>query len=121
VIYRLCGLAAFWAAAALGQVVNACQILPIADVVRVTGQKSYNPAMPISGGSGCGYDNGQLLIYTGDKAEAKWESTMKVFGHDKAQRLPIAGLGDKAYTFYPKPRDQYEDSNAFVVVKRGFM
>ena len=98
---------------------NACQLLPGAEVVRVTGQKSLTPPEPIGNGYGCGYDNAQLLIYTGDKAEANWEGTMKNFGHDKAQRLPLSGVGEKAYSFYPKPRDQYEDSNAFVVVKQG--
>lgn len=44
---------------------------------------------------------------------------MKVFGHEKAERRPIAGVGEKAYSFYPKPRDKYEDTNAFVVVRQG--
>jgi len=97
---------------------NACQLLPKSEVDRVTGRKSYADAEPIRG-SGCGYAQAQLLIYSGDKAEENWEGTMKTFGHDKAQRFPIPGVGEKAYSFYPKPRDQYEDTNAFVVVKQG--
>ena len=116
---RVVGLILVSAIVALGQGVNACQLLPRADVERVTGQKSLTTPEAISGGSGCGYDNAQVLIYTGDKAEANWEATMKNFGRDKAQRLPVTGVGEKAYSFYPKPRDQYEDANAFVVVKQG--
>ena len=98
---------------------NACDLLPNADVVRVTGQRSYVAPERIGDGYGCSYDAAQLLIYTGDNAEQSWEGTMKTFGHDKAQRFPIAGVGEKAYAFYPKPRDQYEDTNAFVVARQG--
>jgi hypothetical protein len=63
----------------------ACDLLPNADVVRVTGRKSYVEPELINGGAGCGYDDAQLLIYTGDNPEQAWEGTMKVFGHDKAQ------------------------------------
>jgi hypothetical protein len=97
----------------------ACDLLPNTDVVRVTGRKSYVEPERISGGFGCGYDAAQLLIYTGDNPEQSWEGTMKTFGHDKAQRFPIAGLGEKAYSFYPRPRNEYEDTNAFVVIKQG--
>src|SRR5262245_17243106 len=96
---------------------NGCQLLPASEVARVTGQR--NLSEPTRVGLGCGYDNAQVLIYSGDKAEASWEQTMKTFGHDKAQRFPVAGLGEGAYSFYPKPRDQYEDSNAFVVAKKA--
>lgn len=98
---------------------NACQLLPNADVVRVTGQKSYVDPEPIGGGTGCGYENAQLLIYAGPNAEQQWETTMKTFGHDKAPRAPITGLGEKAYALFPKPRNQYQDTSAFVVAKQG--
>lgn len=98
---------------------QACSLLSRAEVEMATGQKSYTEPEPVRGGSGCGYDNAQLLIYTGSDSESQWEATVRAFGHDKAPRTAIAGLGDKAYSLYPMPRDKYEDTSAFVVVKRG--
>jgi hypothetical protein len=94
--------------------IQACSLITKADVERVTGQKQFSDPTPI--GSGCGFDNAQVLIYS---SETAWESTMKIFGQDKAARTPITGLGDKAYSFNSTPRTKNEDANAFVVVTKS--
>jgi hypothetical protein len=101
------------------QRLNACSLLSRAEVDKVTGRKSYVDATPFNGGAGCSFENGQVMIFRGNDAEAQWEMTVKGFGQEKAPRTPIAGLGEKAYAFYPPAKNKYQDTGAFVVVKKG--
>ena len=101
------------------QRLNACSLLSRAEVDKVTGRKSYVDATPFNGGAGCSFDNGQVMIFRGNDAEAQWEMTVKGFGQEKAPRTPITGLGEKAYAFYPPAKNKYQDTGAFVVVKKG--
>jgi hypothetical protein len=100
---------------------RACALLSRAEFEKVTGRNAYVDSEELDSGgrSICEFGLGQLMIYAGANPEVAWESTLKTFGHDKAIRTPIAGLGDSAYSFTTKPRDANEDANAFVVVRTG--
>ena len=99
--------------------VQACALLSKAEVEKTTVQKNYTDPEPAFGGASCTFDNAQLYIFSGANSEARWERVIKSFGVEGAPRTPISGLGDQAYSFAPKPKNKYQDTGVFVVVKRG--
>ena len=72
-------------------------------------------------GSGCGWDGdrGQIIIYSGPKAEQGVEGLLAAFNQDKVAKQPVAGVGDNAWVIYPKPRNQYQARVGFLGVKAG--
>ena len=60
------------------------------------------------GGSHCDYDGGSIRVYRGKSAGAALESTLKSFTADKKPRVPVAGVGDKAFFTIPFPDDKYK-------------
>jgi hypothetical protein len=95
---------------------NACQLLSSADVARITGQRATSESLP--NGTGCVWDNAQLHILT-DNLEQRIETMTKSFGQRGAKPEPIPGVGEKALSFAPEPRDKYDDRVVYVVVKQG--
>jgi hypothetical protein len=59
------------------------------------------------GGSHCDYDGGSIRVYQGKSAAAALESTLKSFNADKKPRVPVSGIGDKAFFTIPYPDDKY--------------
>lgn len=97
---------------------NACQLLSTAEVERVTGQKGTADPLPSAGGAGCLWDSAQLHVVT-DNLEQRIDTMTKSFGQRGAKPVPIQGLGEKALSFAPEPRDKYDDRVVYVVVKQG--
>lgn len=89
------------------------------------GQKIYSgpDAFTLGGGagSGCSWDGdrGQIIIYSGPKAEQGVDGLLAAFSQDKVAKQPVAGVGDKAWVIYPKPRNQYQARVGFLGVKAG--
>lgn len=102
---------------------QACSLLTPADVEQVTGQCEYGApeSMSLAGGAGsaCTFTMAQVVLFAGAKAEEHWNALVKHYGHEHDKRYPVSGLGDRAYFFFPKPRSQYEDTSAFLVVHVG--
>jgi hypothetical protein len=102
---------------------EACSLVTNADVGTVIGRQFYDDpeSTPLAEGSACtyGYGKAQVIIFFGSNAQSNWEEFVKNFGHEKEERYPISGVGESAYSFFPKPRDEYEDTTAFVVTQSG--
>ncbi len=102
---------------------DACALVTRADFERITARTLYSDPTPMSlaGGAGslCEYESGQLWLYPGDESGALWESVMKAFGDQVDARTPVEGLGDRAYSFSPTPRDEYQDTGIYIVVTQG--
>ena len=100
-----------------------CGLLTKAQVERELGRKLYNApeGMQLGGGALCDFDGGeaQVILFTGPQADANWEGMLKRFGHEKAKRTAVPGLGAPAYVIYPPPKNQYQETVAMVVVKTG--
>jgi hypothetical protein len=77
--------------------------------------------MLLGGGALCNWGGGeaQVILFTGPKSEANWESMIARFGHGNAKRTPVPGLGAPAYVIYPPPKNEYQETVAMVVVKTG--
>ena len=109
------------------QAINTCSWFTLADIERMTGQKSLvteaGDLTSLAGGAGsaCTWvDLGaQIVLFTGAKSDELFENFLKNFKKDKEVRRAISGLGEGAYIMFPKPRNQYEDRVALVVVKKG--
>jgi hypothetical protein len=57
------------------------------------------------GQSRCEYSGGSLEVYGGKSPEAAFERTLETFKAQKEPRVPVAGLGDRAFFMIPKPND----------------
>lgn len=94
-------------ASAQGQTPAACSLLSNADVERVTGRHLYtdpDQASLADAGSACTFNIAQVILFSGDRSEERWTAYVKRWGHGEEPRLPVSGVGDRAYVFYPKPR-----------------
>jgi hypothetical protein len=60
------------------------------------------------GGQHCDYDGGSIRVYQGKAAAAAFEATLKSFEADKAPKVPVSGIGDKAFFMIPYPDDPYK-------------
>jgi hypothetical protein len=106
---------------AFAEPVEACSLVTNAEVGKVIGRELQDVPGPMSlgNGSACtyGYGAAQIIIFSGPNSQTSWEDFAKNFGHETEERHPISGIGDSAYSFFPKPRDEYENRTAFVVVQ----
>jgi hypothetical protein len=105
---------------------NACGLLTKAEVEQLIarGKPMYNQlpeASAIAGGQGsvCDYDGGQVGIYVGPNSEGAFQQLLKAFNAEGQPKQPVSGVGDKAYVFYPKPRNEYSDQGPYLVATVG--
>ena len=111
----------------LAKTAKACTLLTDAEQQKyiARGQKIYSgpDAFKVGGGAGegCSWDGdrGQIIIYSGPRAEQGLDGLLAAFNQDKAARQAVAGVGDKAWVFYPKPRNEYQARVGFLGVKAG--
>jgi hypothetical protein len=105
------------------QAPDACSLVTNADIGKVTGRELHEDpgSTPLGNGSACTYEYGlaQIVIFSGPDSQSGWEGFLKSFGHEKEERHPVPGVGEWAYSFYPKPRDENENITAFVVSHSG--
>ena len=100
----------------------ACTLLSNDEVVKITGRPSYSQpegTQLIDGGSACDYSGANITLFSGPKSNDSYDKLVKNFKKDNSQRQPVAGIGDSAYLWFPKARDQYEGNYAVLVVHRG--
>ena len=67
----------------------------------------------------CGYDNGQVLLFTGEGSNAAFDRLLASFGQEDLPRSPVNGLGDGASALFYDPENPYQDHGAFVVFGAG--
>lgn len=100
---------------------HVCSLLTKAEVEKyiAKGRQMFQP--PDEGSGSCNYegDMGQILVFTGVKAEDDVQQLLKSFKHDKDPRHPVSGLGSDAWVIYPKPRNEYEATVAAVHARVG--
>jgi len=100
----------------------ACALLTKDEVAKLTGRPAYtDPAgtQLVNGGSACDYSSANLTLFSGPKSDESYDKLVKNFKKDNSARQAVAGIGDSAYLWFPKPRDQYEGNYAVLVVHQG--
>jgi hypothetical protein len=104
---------------------NACGLLTDVEAAKLIarGQPDYSEREPttVAGGKGslCQYDGGQVGLWTGPGSGQSFEQFLASWKQDKEPRQPVAGVGDQAYVFYPKPRNSYTDEGPMLVATVG--
>jgi hypothetical protein len=91
---------------------DACQLATNAEVSQIVEEKpelaKYWSAPTASfGGSHCDYDGGSIRVYQGKAPAAALDATLKAFKADKQPRVPVGGIGDKAFFMIPIPDNKY--------------
>ena len=95
-----------------GASVDACMLASNAEVAQIAEErpeiaKFWSAPTASFGGSHCDYGGGSIRVYQGKAAAASLESMLKNFDV-KAPRVPVSGLGDKAFFMIPYPNDRYK-------------
>jgi hypothetical protein len=99
-----------------------CSLLTDAEVKQLVARGGYareKDETPLGGGASCTYGmgRGQVIVYVGPTAEANFNDLLKGFHKDTVTKHPVAGVGERAYVIYPKPRDSYETRVALLATK----
>ena len=102
--------------------VQVCSLLTNAEVKQLIARGGFVSAKdetPLAGGSSCTYGlgRGQIMVFSGPKAEANFNDLLKGFHKDTVTKHPVSGVGDRAYAIYPKPRDEYETRVGLLATK----
>jgi hypothetical protein len=92
--------------------IDACTLATNAEVSEIAEEqpemaKYWSAPTASLGGSHCDYDGGSIRVYSGKAAGAALESTLKATKADKELRIPVTGVGDKAFFMIPMPNDRY--------------
>ncbi len=95
-----------------GSPLDACTLATNAEVSQVAEErpdiaKFWSAPTASFGGSHCDYDGGSIRVYQGKDAAAALESTLKSYKADNQPRVPVSGIGDKAFFMIPLPDDKY--------------
>ncbi len=107
------GTASASAAGTNSALLDACLLATNAEVaeiaeVRPDLAKYWQAPTASFGGSHCDYDGGSIRVYQGKAAAAALESNLKNFKADQAAKVPVGGIGDKAFFMDPYPDDKYK-------------
>lgn len=105
---------------------KACTLLTEAEQAKyiARGQKLFSGPDAFTlggGGTGCSWDGdrGQIIIYSGPKAEQGLDGLVAAFNQDKVPKQPVSGVGDEAWVIYPTPKNKYQARAGFLGVKVG--
>jgi len=95
-----------------GAALDACTLASNAEVSQIAEErpeiaKFWSAPTASFGGSHCDYDGGSIRVYQGKAPAAALEATLKNFDA-KASRVPVQGIGDKAFFMVPYPNDPYK-------------
>lgn len=73
---------------------------------------------PAYGGRHCDYSDGSIEVYESNRAGTAAQSldrTLKIFKIENQPRVPVQGLGDKAFFMIPFPDDDYRRAGMLFV------
>jgi hypothetical protein len=91
---------------------DACMLATNAEVGEIAGEKPemvkfWDPPTTSLGGTHCDYGDGSIRVYMGKDPAAALESSLRAFKADKQPRVPVGGIGSKAFFMIPIPGDKY--------------
>jgi hypothetical protein len=91
---------------------DACMLATNAEVSQIAEEKPaiakfWSAPTASFGGSHCDYDGGSIRVYQGKAPAADLDATLKAFKADKQPRVPVGGIGDKAFFMIPMPDNKY--------------
>jgi hypothetical protein len=125
-VVAIAASAAWWSVLPAQSAPNACELLTQSQVASLVnrGQETYGEepeATAVGGGTGslCQYPSAQVGFWIGPDSESRDEQFIKLWEQENQPRHPVAGVGDKAWIIYPKPRNEYSDQGPYLVATVG--
>lgn len=115
-------LVASWEVARTEPPPDACALLGKDEFQALAGKPEYSDptGMPWSGGTVCGFGNGQIILLTATNSTEVMDRFLASAEKDLVSALaPVDGLGDGAFSVLFAPDDPYQDHGAFVVFGAG--
>lgn len=107
---------------------DACSLLTGEEVRKlvIRGRETYGVdqspevmSLP-GGGSVCHYPiGGQVILFSGPKAQSDFEALLKSYKVDQGTRHPVSGVGDQAYIMFLPRRYQSGDDAAMLATRVG--
>ena len=96
-----------------GAPLDACTLATNAEVSQIAEArpdiaKYWSAPTASFGGSHCDYDGGSIRLYQGKDPAGALASTLKSSKIDDQPKVPVSGIGDKAFFMIPFPGDQYK-------------
>ena len=79
-------------------------------------------SMSVGGaGASCvwGGGRGQIVLFSGPKAEEGLNALLQRFNRDKEPKEPVTGVGERAWVIFPKPHNENEPRGGFLGAKTG--
>jgi hypothetical protein len=106
--------------AAWAEAGDACALMGNDEFTALTGHVAYTDPTPMAFGAGsvCGFDGGQIILFSGDGAMANLEHVWEGFGAARS-RTPVPELGPEAYAFFVEAETEYQDHGTFVAFTTG--
>ena len=101
---------------------DACGLMSRDEFQALTGRTEYGDptGMPWSGGTVCGFDNGQIILLTqADSAQVMDRFLANAEKDLVSPRTPVDGLGEGAFSVSFDPENPYQDHGVFVVFGAG--
>jgi hypothetical protein len=91
---------------------DACMLATNAEVSQIAEEKPelakyWSAPATAMGGAHCDYDGASIQVYQGKAPAEALDATLKSFKADRQPRIPVAGLGDKAFFMIPMPDNKY--------------
>jgi hypothetical protein len=117
-VFIVAPLCAAWAQAPA----DACALVSRDEFQALTGKTEYTDptGMPWSGGTVCGFGNGQIILLTEADSPQVMDRFLTSAEKDLVSpRTPVSGLGEGAFSVLFDPEDKYQDHGAFVVFGVG--
>ena len=100
---------------------DACALMTKGEFEELTGRTEYTDptGMPWGTGTVCGFENGQILLWTGADSKEAFDRLLESSGQQDLPRTPVDGLGAGAFAIFYDPENPYQDHGAFVVFGAG--
>jgi hypothetical protein len=91
---------------------DACALATNAEVSEIAAEKPeiakfWDAPTTSLGGVQCEYSGGSIRVYFGKTPGAELDATLKNFQADKQPRVPVQGIGDRAFFMIPMPDNKY--------------
>lgn len=118
----LAAAAVLAAGGAFGQAAgDACGLMGRDEFQALTGKTQYGEptGMPWGEATVCGFNGGQIMLWTGADSRGAFDRYVKSFGVEDLPSEPVEGLGEGAFAIFYDPEDAYQDHGAGVVFGAG--
>jgi hypothetical protein len=103
------------------ELTDACVLMGRNEFQVLTGKTEHGAPhlMPWGGGTACGFEHGQILLFIGPDSRGDYDRLMVSFGQQDLPRTPVDGVGEDAFAFFADAGNANRHARAVVVFGAG--